>query len=292
MKSNNNIINPTTRGTFAYTVAVALLLRQQGMVTALTPTGSPSGGTPIYHPPKTIVLLRHGITYMNEHLGRSLSFGAPNFSDVFRESDRTAFFQDSPLSPAGVRQTQQRLASTPLPFLEDCRLIVTSPLTRALQTLEVGLLPHISRNIPIIALPHAAERLYLISDVGRRRSELQQTFPFVDFNTGFDEGIDNNNEWWFTPSRSQGKSYLEWRPTGQGQKYACPGEPQEAFDRRMVALVDWLDRRPEQKIVLVCHWGVIQWLLNDNFENCQWREVSHLELLTRAASMSKEISKR
>jgi broad specificity phosphatase PhoE len=61
---------------------------------------------------------------------------------------------------------------------------------------------------------------------------------------------------------------LEWRPHGQGQFYACPGEPQDVFEQRMRQLATWLRQRPERCIVLVTHWGVLQYLGDSDVENC------------------------
>ena len=62
-------------------------------------------------PGKTIVLIRHGCTYMNEYLSRPGSrWGDPGFTDVFsaeggqRGGETDRFYRDSPLSPRGVRQ--------------------------------------------------------------------------------------------------------------------------------------------------------------------------------------------
>jgi broad specificity phosphatase PhoE len=211
---------------------------------------------------------------MNEHLGRSHSFGAPNFSDVF-EAEEMHKYRDSPLSARGIQQAQQLQKSRP-EFVQDLDLVVTSPLTRALQTFELGVKDHVQDHVPIIALPHAAERLYLISDQGRPVPELQKQFPYVDFETGFETdnavGGSDGDSWWYQHQRDV--RYAEWRPTGKGQRYACPGEPDHAFEERMLRLLKWLEDRPESKIAVVCHWGVIDWMLDVDFDNCQWREVS------------------
>jgi broad specificity phosphatase PhoE len=70
--------------------------------------------------------------------------------------------------------------------------------------------------------------------------------------------------------QQQDDSLEEWRPHGQGQYYACPGEPQHIFEQRMGQLVEWLRQRPEQCIVLVTHWGVLHYLAADepDVENC------------------------
>lgn len=223
------------------------------------------------------MFIRHGCTHMNEYLGRHIAFGAPHFTDVFEnQKERDEYYRDSPLSPRGVRQAQELSKRDGSTIMEQCDLVVTSPLTRALQTVEIGLGKHLHSDMPVIAIPQAAERLYLISDQGKPRHELQKAFPRVDFNTAFAE--DQINQWWFTPNNH---SYVEWRPTGDGQKYACSGEPQEDFDNRMQSLMAWLDSRDEQSIALVCHWGVIDWMLDEDFDNCQWKRVPFQVLLEK-----------
>ena len=228
-------------------------------------------------PGKRVVFIRHGCTHMNEYLSTS-AFGSPGFTDVFPEQ-HTAKYRDSPLSPRGIRQAQT-LAShlddlakgrpevhetLSLPhehrnFLNELDLVVVSPLTRAIQTLEISLIPHIQfdsdsgetnefkrdaiSKVPIIALPHAAERLYLISDVGKTRQELHDQYGhFIDFEQGFEE---HGDEWWFaldskadnsTPSGIRPENYVEWRPNSLRQRYACPGEPDEFFEARMTRLI-------------------------------------------------------
>ena len=255
------------------------------MATARTPSGI------CFTPPssredadKKIVFVRHGCTYMNEHLGRSLSFGAPKFTDIFDDKERDAYYMDSPLSPRGVRQAQNLLAKSRPSFVDDCELVVTSPLTRALQTFEIGLKHHFTDSIPVVAVPHAAERLYLVSDIGKKRSYLESKYSYVDFKTCFN---DHGEEWWYTPLGGTSTGYTEWRPTGQGQRYACPGEPYQDFNERMAKLVSWLDEREEQKIVVVCHHGVIDWMLGLDFDNCQWREVSLSLLKDRVAKATR-----
>lgn len=217
---------------------------------------------------KQVIFVRHSITYMNEYLGRSLQFGAPGFTDVFSEKERAQKYQDSPLSPDGIKLVQRELARQPPAFVNDeIDLVVVSPLKRALQTYDLGLRPHLKhRDIPVVALPDAAERLYLISDVGSDVKQLQQEYPYVNFDLLSDEPT-----WWWTPP--EGGTYTEWRPVGKGQRYACPGEPAANFEARMQRLREWLQGRPEQKIVVVCHHGVIDFLIDMDFDNCQWRQV-------------------
>lgn len=285
---------------------------------------------------KKLVLIRHGCTYMNEYLSRPGStWGDPNFTDIFLSDHERSIYRDSPLSERGVEQAKQ-LAERFASSMEDRRLVMdeieiiaVSPLNRALQTLEIGILPHlcIDRSdeacaqtradttedghdkserieVPIVALPLATERLYLISDIGSSTSILSKRYPFVDFNTEFHG---NEEEWWFTvkpdntdaaenvmedskldeaTSQSQKdlegsflnsdnvSHYKEWRPIGEGQRYACPGEPDASFNHRMEKLYEWINARDESTICIVCHWGVLEWLTGARFENCEMRIVN------------------
>ena len=214
---------------------------------------------------KSVVFVRHGCTYMNEYLGRVRSFGAPHFADVF-ESSELDKYQDSKLSPLGVQQAKK--LSYSCSFATDVDLVVVSPLTRALQTFEIGMKAHIGSQVPVIALPEAAERLYLISDVGRSVDELQAEYEYVDFSNCKRDG------WWYQCE----ESYEEWRPTGQGQRYACKGEPALDFQRRMSRLYEWLEASEATKIAVVCHHGVIDWMLDMDFDNCQWREIAFSDI--------------
>jgi broad specificity phosphatase PhoE len=222
---------------------------------------------------------------MNEYLGKGVPFGAPGFSDVFDEHTEQRYYRDSPLSELGRAQAKA-LGGTKPRFLKDCELIVTSPLTRALQTLEGGVWAPmrelgLDRTTPILALPDAAERLYLISDVGRPVRDLSKEFEYVDFASGF---VDHSpSSWWYRPASTRSGDNIqrddEWRPVGQGQRYACPGEPEPAFNARMEKLFEWIWDWPERKIAVVCHWGVIKWMLGTDFGNCQWREVGLADLM-------------
>lgn len=214
-----------------------------------------------------ITFLRHGCSFMNEYLGGAdggKAFGSKQFTDVFDDPKQLDLYRDSPLSLYGQRQVQQM---NEVPTHD---LVVVSPLQRALQTYDRGV-RHQHSKAPVLALPQAAERLYLISDVGTEKQKLYQQYQYISFD------LVPDGKWWYQPN----DAYSEWRPTGQGQQYACPGEPQEAFEARMQALTEWLVQRPENHILLVSHHGVIEALLDEDFCNCEFKTVSvdQLELL-------------
>ena len=271
---------------------------------------------------KQVVLIRHGCTYMNEYLSNpGCQWGDADFTDIFPSAaqeenevdEKKRKYRDSPLSPRGVRQAQNlsnQLLNKRAQYqnvMNEIDLIVVSPLTRALQTTELGLKPYfdsidpnreqgsnVASNFipPIIALPYAAERLYLISDVGMSTSKLKARFPYVDFESEF-QTKEEKEKWWFSLLESnddndsdqyyelkdivigtkQKSKYEEWRPRDERQKYAHPGEPDDYFYKRMSNLVNWINSREEKTIAIVCHWGVIDCLIGEDFENCEMRVV-------------------
>ena len=262
---------------------------------------------------KRIVIIRHGCTYMNEYLSKPGSrWGDAGFTDIFEDPDQFDLFRDSRLSDRGIHQAK-RLGSRLGHLLEadrpgsdidlgldpqdqnvvrDIELIACSPLTRALQTTELSLVPHMERDddgcpkVPVVALPLASERVYLVSDVGRSTDELGRQFPCVDFESAI--GTSEKDCWWFTYESDTHAPYLEWRPNDQGQEYACKGEPESDFNARMTALYDWLDAREESTIALVCHWGVIDWLIGEDFENCEMKAVPFHEFKRTGFMLSDE----
>jgi broad specificity phosphatase PhoE len=263
---------------------------------------------------KRLIFIRHGCSYMNEYIAHDgVKFGRPGFTDIFSPEDNEKYYRDSPLSPTGEAQAKDLADfigkvlkesddTIQTNCLKELELIVVSPLTRAIQTAELALLPHIwekdqnfcssvqQPRVPVVALPLAAERLYLVSDIGRPRSELQRKFGyFVDFNKGFTQrGQDNlDDPWWFSFSEEHHGNYLEWRPIGEDQRYFCRGEPEDIFRQRMADFCKWLDERPETTIALVGHFGTFEFLLKqDNnhvvkFANCEMKVVPFSEIRTR-----------
>ena len=63
----------------------------------------------------------------------------------------------------------------PLP-IKDFELVIASPLTRALTTTEL-LFANTELTSNRLALPLATERVYLSSDVGRKKEVLMKEFP-------------------------------------------------------------------------------------------------------------------
>ncbi len=285
--------------------------------------------------PKRLILIRHGMSTANEYMDQpGNQWGDPTFTD-------DPNLVDAPLSSRGVQQAQDLcrrirhgeendvLGSILKHHHPDNILVVTSPLTRCIQTLDIGVLPNIRKEddneslptsannddhhneksiqdntmtntneVNIIVQPLARERVYTASDTGRPIHILQQEYPHLDFESCFSkEEIESQIPWWYhhhvhhdqndnnmEEDEIKNENYPiekhqqpwkeEWRPHGDGQWYAVPGEPIEVFHQRMIELFHWMKSRKERTIILVCHWAVIRWLTGDeDVKNCQVKEL-------------------
>ncbi|PNW86442.1 hypothetical protein CHLRE_02g086500v5 [Chlamydomonas reinhardtii] len=209
---------------------------------------------------KTLHLMRHGTTEMNEYLSM-YRYDAENFSDPM--------LYDTVLSPRG-RAGAQAAAKTAARLQPEPELLVVSPLTRALQTAQLAFLPHYQG--PILVEPLARERVWHASDIGSGRDKLQATFP-----EGRYDFSDLPDVWWYTVDPSN--------PRAVGL------EPEDVFKERVMQFKRWLGSRPEETIAVVAHWGLLYELTSDGdsrgaeFENCQLRSYT-LKVPLEAGSSS------
>jgi broad specificity phosphatase PhoE len=208
---------------------------------------------------KRLLLIRHGVSLANEWMDRDGNrWGDPTFTD-------DPSLRDAKLSKAGeaqARDMRTRLQREYSDLLAQVELVVVSPLTRTLQTMDIGVRPLLAPTVPILAHHDTRERLYTASDTGRPAHVLRAEYSYVDF------ALVPPDTWWF-----QGDMGEEWRPFGDGQTYAVPGEPNELFQDRLREFQKWLASRPERTIVLVSHWAILRAWTGDEFQNCESRLV-------------------
>jgi broad specificity phosphatase PhoE len=220
---------------------------------------------------KVIYFIRHGLTEMNEILHK-IGWANPDFVDCD--------LWDTRLSRKGIEQTialhHEWSANCPINW-NSVDIILASPLSRAMETANIlfGFKHQIAPSrVPRVAHPILRERLFMSSDVGRCKKDLEVDFPGWDLNE-----LPNDKPWWFVhESTSQvlnEKSgnmdiihcpYVEWRPPG---KYSCEGEPTGIFRRRLREVKSWLLSRPETTMVVVVHWGIIRGLTGLDVRNCE-----------------------
>ena len=207
---------------------------------------------------KRIIAIRHSTTECNEALA-SAPWGSASFKDPL--------LWDTKLSPTGISRAlgvHERLKQKKICDLRNVEVVLSSPLSRALHTADIlfggaesEILP---LGVPKVAVPLLRERLYLSSDVGKPRSELERLFP----KWKFDHLPHDDNPWWYTRPHSVVEK--EWRPPGE---YPIPGEPEQEFHARIGELKDFIRQRPEESICIVAHWGLLRGLFGINAANCE-----------------------
>jgi broad specificity phosphatase PhoE len=167
-----------------------------------------------------MILLRHGQSEFNLH---------------FTATRRDPGIEDPKLTPLGHQQARD--AAEALRH-EGIRRIVTSPYTRALQT--VTPLAQ-TLEVPVIVNPLVRERYAFACDIGTPRTSLALSWPDRDF------------------------SALEevWWPAGT-ESAAAVIDRARLFREEMAALPDWSDT------LVVSHWGFILACTGVSIVNGHW----------------------
>lgn len=194
---------------------------------------------------KRVLLVRHGHSTYNAWRERSLHTCmclCATWED-----------HDAPLSDKGRRQVNQlRKKVCSQGLHREVQLVVTSPLTRAIDTARGafwGVLPDgtadhpdasCSGRMPMVVLASIAERLDTACDIGRPASELGGLYQDVDF------GL-LQEHWWYGGEAN-------WPAPGQPHEK----EPWSACQRRITETIEWLQERPETCIAVVGHSAFFQ----------------------------------
>ena len=183
--------------------------------------------------PPRIVCIRHGES---------------TFNAAHRETGRDPGHIDALLTERGLAQVAA--ARHPLqrvPF----DLVVTSPLTRAIQT-TVGLFADHPANPEILVEVLHRECQESSCDVGRAASLIAAEFPEMR--------VDHLPETW-------------WYADGEPNERGFHIEPRVIFDERVAAFRDWLAARPERTIAVVGHGTFFFHLTGTWLDNCETVEL-------------------
>lgn len=169
---------------------------------------------------KTVHLIRHGHTTYTEGYFRTKLGNHP--FDVI-------------LSPLGIQQASA--LKEKLGYL-GAELILTSPLTRALQTLQYAMDLSQRTEAGRIEVSHLhTEHVFNSGDVGRPTSMLSREFPMLSF-TGIEE------VWWFSPKRA---------PNDPLNGIFQSRESMDHLRKRVGIFRQYLLSRPETTIVIIGH---------------------------------------
>lgn len=178
--------------------------------------------------PRTIDLIRHGQSTFNAH---------------FEVTGEDPLHFDARLTEKGHAQAAdaRRLLDG-----KAYDLIVTSPLTRAVQT-SLGIFADALGRVPFMVETLHRERVESSGDVGRPPAELAAEFKQLDFGALPDA-------WWVT---------------AEPNHIGVPYEPLEHFLPRVEGFRDWLRRRPEKRIAVVGHATFFLHLTGTSLKNCE-----------------------
>lgn len=178
---------------------------------------------------KSIDLIRHGQSTFNAHWAATAE-------------DPLHF--DARLTTLGETQVAGRAKA-----LRDERydLIVTSPLTRAIQTALGVFETHLGRTPVLVEALHR-EQVEQSCDVGRPASVLAGEFSGL--------GFEHLPEEW-------------WPNGGEIDLIGVPVEPLSHCLERVAAFRSWLRKRPEQRIAVVGHRTFFFHLAGRDLANCE-----------------------
>jgi broad specificity phosphatase PhoE len=218
---------------------ISLVLRTwRRLVLPKFSTATPAVQVHVKDEPKTLLLVRHG---QSMH----------NISDVAKYGDQGAdsTLFDAPLSPLGETQVAALAANRELAVAE---LVITSPLTRAVQTM-FGAYPSLARGLAakgervprIEAWALVTEHLTDSCDIGSGSSELRARYPQIA------SAFDSLPEvWWYTDDETSRKDPEESRAHYRDNGFM---EPEATLIQRVDAFVDALRARPERVIAVFGH---------------------------------------
>ncbi|GJE29475.1 histidine phosphatase family protein [Methylobacterium organophilum] len=184
--------------------------------------------------------------------------GESTFNAVHQATGRDPGHIDAPLSERGRRQVAAARGSLrDIPF----ELVVTSPLTRALQTTAGLFADHPAKPQVLVEVLHR-ECQESSCDVGRAASLLAREFP--DFR------VDHLPETW-------------WYAEGEVGPEGWHVEPRPLFEARVEGFRDFLRARPERTIAVVGHCTFFYHLTGRWLENCEALEID-LDSPSRASA--------
>jgi broad specificity phosphatase PhoE len=184
--------------------------------------------------PKTVLCIRHGES---------------TFNAAWRVNPVDPLHFDAPLSDLGRSQVSQARSAVARYPVE---IVLTSPLTRALQTAH-GLFDSHPNAPRIEVTPLLRERVENSCDIGRPRAALAAEFPSIDLSP-------LDDAW--------------WHKEGQADARGICIEPVPVVQARVAQFRVDLLARPERVLALVGHGTFFFYLTGNAMANCEVMELA------------------
>jgi broad specificity phosphatase PhoE len=166
--------------------------------------------------------------------------GQSEFNAVHTEGDNDPLIFDAPLTDKGRRQAEEARA---LVADLDIKQVITSPLTRAIQT-ALCIFDSIA---PIEVRAGHRELLTHSCDVGRPPETLQRDFPSLSF-------THLQNVWWYQGAKNDD---------------GIAEEPEDVFRQRIETFDRSLTQIEDRPVAIVGHGNVFRALIGRMMENCE-----------------------
>jgi broad specificity phosphatase PhoE len=166
--------------------------------------------------------------------------GQSEFNAAYNGGDVDPMIFDAPLTDKGRKQAEEARA-----LVADLgiKLVITSPLTRAIQTAQC-LFDNIA---PISVVAGHRELLIHSCDVGRHPDDLQRDFPALSFSH-------LPNRWWHQ---------------GPENEDGIAVEPEDVFLQRMAKFAQDLAQVRERPLAIVGHGNAFNALIGRTLDNCE-----------------------
>jgi len=171
--------------------------------------------------------------------------GTHNVEANYRSTDQL----DAKLTPLGESQCA-RLAQEQTRALGGVDLLVTSPLTRCVQTALLSFPAQLDAGLPLVALESVRETVNFVCDRRRPISEIAADFPEVDFSQCMH---DEDQVWRMYEDRFGDQlAYVRHRESDDPHHVA----------KRAREFFTWLEKRNEREVLVATHSAFMWHLFN------------------------------
>ena len=164
---------------------------------------------------------------------------------------RDPLIYDAPLSEKGLSQASKLQVSV-AEISERAELIICSPLTRAIHTMQIAF-PN--PKCPVIITPLVRERGDKCCDIGTPLSQLTEKYPQYEF-------LHFENEYWWNCNQENPFEFLR--------------EGKESLLERQKEFIKFLRGRSERIVVIITHGQFIKTLVGRKLQisNCGIKQIS------------------